>query len=405
MNKYTVGQVNAYIRNMFTQDYMLRSIVVSGEASNVNPRPHPSGHKYFKIKDENSELSCVLYRQNAMGLKFDLKNGDQVEITGTIDVYEKTGQYQLKATKIVKAGLGALYEEFLRLQKDLSERGMFDEMYKKPIPRYVTRLGVVTAPTGAAVQDIIQISKRRNPYIQIILYPAQVQGEGAKESIVAGIRSLDQLNVDVIIVGRGGGSIEDLWAFNEECVAEAIFDCQTPVISAVGHETDTTIADFVADLRAPTPSAAAEMAVFNYSDFEAKLEEIEYRLKNSVNSKITSSRYRANQKEMIMKGLSPEAKLKLLRLEYGKRFDFVNQLMNGKINDMKHQVMIMIERLKSLSPLERLEMGFASVTDENGEKVKSVSKLNVGDSVMLTMKDGRVDARVEKVEKLADRDN
>lgn len=256
---YSVGQVNTYIKNMFSQDFMLNRISIKGEVSNC--KYHTSGHIYFSLKDETGTLSCVMFAGQRKGLGFSMKNGDKVVAEGSVSVYERDGKYQLYARSITLEGAGLLYERYLALKKELEEMGMFSAEYKQPIPAYVKRVGIVTAPTGAAIQDIRNIAARRNPYVQLILYPALVQGEGAKESIVKGIETLDTCGVDVIIVGRGGGSIEDLWAFNEEEVARAIFHCQTPIISAVGHETDTTIADFVADLRAPTPSAAAELAV------------------------------------------------------------------------------------------------------------------------------------------------
>ena len=261
-NTYSVGQVNRYIKNMFTQDYLLQKIYVKGEVSNC--KYHTSGHIYFSLKDETGTLNCVMFAGHRRGLAFAMKNGDKVIVGGSVDVYERDGRYQMYAKEITLEGAGALYERYLALKQELEDMGMFAQEYKQPIPRFIRRLGVVTAPTGAAVQDIRNISYRRNPYLQIILYPALVQGAGAAESIVKGIQMLDKTDVDVIIVGRGGGSIEDLWAFNEEIVARAIFECSTPIISAVGHETDFTIADFAADLRAPTPSAAAELAVDDY---------------------------------------------------------------------------------------------------------------------------------------------
>ena len=260
-NVYTVGQINSYIKNMFAQDFLLQELSVKGEVSNC--KYHSSGHIYFTLKDAKGTISCVMFAGNRSGLGFRMSEGMQVVVHGTIDVYERDGKYQMYAKTIEQDGAGALYERFEMLKQELLERGMFSPEYKKPIPKYIRTLGVVTAPTGAAVRDIINIATRRNPYVQILLYPATVQGDGAVESIVRGIRMLERQKVDAIIVGRGGGSIEDLWAFNEEAVAQAVFDCNIPIISAVGHETDTTIIDYVADLRAPTPSAAAELAVYD----------------------------------------------------------------------------------------------------------------------------------------------
>ena len=302
-NVYTVAQVNSYIKNMFTQDYMLRYLLVKGEISNC--KYHSSGHIYFTLKDARGVISCVMFAGNRTGLSFRLEEGQMVVVGGTIDVYERDGRYQLYAKQITLDGAGVLYEKFDRMKRRLEEMGMFAPEYKQPIPAYIRTLGVVTAPTGAAVRDIINIATRRNPYIQIILYPAIVQGDQAVASIVSGIRSLDCLGVDVIIVGRGGGSIEDLWAFNEEAVAQAIFNCSVPVISAVGHETDTTIADFVADLRAPTPSAAAELAVYDFGQLMDKLAVYQSTLTHALKVQIDRQQNRLNQFRLKLKFLSP----------------------------------------------------------------------------------------------------
>ena len=279
-NIYTVAQINTYIKNMFTQDYLLQFVHVQGEVSNC--KYHSSGHIYFTLKDKKGTLSCVMFAGNRKGLDFTMTEGQQVIVEGSIDIYERDGKYQLYARKIKKDGAGALFEQFERLKQELLERGLFAKEYKQPIPKYIRTLGVVTASTGAAIRDIINITKRRNPYVQIILYPAIVQGDAAPASIVQGIRALEQLGVDVMIVGRGGGSLEDLWAFNTELVAQAVFDCSVPIISAVGHETDTTIIDFVSDLRAPTPSAAAELAVFDVSHFMEQLNGMQTQLQEGM---------------------------------------------------------------------------------------------------------------------------
>ena len=260
-NVYTVSQVNQYIKNMFTQDFLLNRIHVRGEVSNC--KYHPKGHVYFSLKDESGMISAILFAGNRKGLPFRMQDGQQVVVFGSISTYERDGTYQLYAKEIVLDGAGLLTQRFQELKEELEEMGMFAPEYKQPIPPYAKTIGIVTAPTGAAIRDIIHIAKRRNPYVKLLLSPALVQGEEAAPSIAAAIRRLEKEDVDVIIVGRGGGSMEDLWAFNEEEVARAIFHCPVPVISAVGHETDTTIADYVADLRAPTPSAAAELAVFD----------------------------------------------------------------------------------------------------------------------------------------------
>lgn len=268
---------------------MLRQVSIKGEVSNC--KYHTSGHIYFTIKDAGAAMNAIMFAgSRAAGLSFHMKEGDQVIVTGSVEVYEKTGAYQLYAKKIEFDGEGNLYLKFEQLKRELEEMGMFAAEYKQPIPQYAGRIGVVTAPTGAAVQDIRNVSSRRNPYVQVILYPALVQGEGAADSIVKGIQTLDAMNLDVIIVGRGGGSIEDLWAFNEEIVARAIFDCRTPIISAVGHETDWTIADFVSDRRAPTPSAAAELAVSDYRQTLERLDNLRRRMDRNLTGRIDFSR-------------------------------------------------------------------------------------------------------------------
>ena len=306
-NVYTVKQVNSYIKNMFTQDFMLNRIYVKGEVSNC--KYHTSGHIYFSLKDESGTIACVMFAGQRGGLSFHMREGQQIIVLGSVNVYGRTGSYQLYAQEIRLDGEGTLYEKYQMLKQELEEMGMFAPEYKKAIPRYAKRIGVVTAPKGAAVRDIMNISARRNPYVQLLLYPAQVQGEGAKESIVRGIRMLETKNVDVIIVGRGGGSIEDLWAFNDECVARAIFDCQVPVISAVGHETDVTIADYVADLRAPTPSAAAELAVWDYRQLQGYLDECRLRMNRSMTGTIRINRLRLKELDVRLSYLHPRHKL------------------------------------------------------------------------------------------------
>ena len=307
-NVYSVGQVNTYIKNMFAQDFMMQRISVKGEVSNC--KYHSSGHIYFTLKDAVGTISAIMFAGNRKGLSFPMKEGDKVIVTGSIEVYERDGKYQLYAREIALDGAGNLYLKFEALKRELEEMGMFAPEYKKPIPKYIRRLGIVTAPTGAAVQDIRNIAKRRNPYVQLILYPALVQGDGAVNSIINGIHALDALGVDVIIVGRGGGSIEDLWAFNEEEVARAIFECETPVISAVGHETDTTIADYVADMRAPTPSAAAELAVFDYQAALERQQRLQAQMERCLKQRAQNAYLRLREYQTRLRYLSPELKLR-----------------------------------------------------------------------------------------------
>ena len=391
-NVYTVGQINSYIKNMFSQDFLLQRLSVKGEVSNC--KYHSSGHIYFTLKDRGGTISCVMFAGNRSGLAFQMKEGMQVIVEGSVDVYERDGKYQLYAREIHQDGAGALYEKFERLKKELEEQGMFAPEYKKPIPSYIKTLGVVTAPTGAAVRDIIQIAQRRNPYVQIVLYPALVQGEGATQSIVNGIHALEAMNVDVIIVGRGGGSIEDLWAFNEECVAQAVFDCSIPVISAVGHETDTTIIDYVSDLRAPTPSAAAELAVYDISLTIQKLKSQELLLNRLIKNKIEWQKMRFKTLETKLCMNSPlgkvrERKMYLLSLE-----EKMTNGMNGQLLEKRHKLELYIAKMKGLSPLDKLSQGFSYVSDEAGKTLTDINKIEVGDKLQIYLKNGSVKAQV-----------
>ncbi|MBQ5660655.1 MAG: exodeoxyribonuclease VII large subunit, partial [Lachnospiraceae bacterium] len=325
---YSVTQVNSYIKNMFSQDFLLRRLSVKGEVSNC--KYHTSGHIYFTLKDRGGTLAAVMFAGQRRGLQFRLEEGQQVVVKGTVDVYERDGKYQLYAQEIELAGRGDLYVKFEKLLRELEEMGMFDAQYKRPIPKYAKRVGIVTAPTGAAVRDIINISKRRNPYVQLVLYPALVQGEGAKDSIVHGIQTLDAMGLDVLIVGRGGGSIEDLWAFNEEAVARAIFACETPVISAVGHETDVTIADYVADLRAPTPSAAAELAVFDHGQFLADLEARKRKLDREMGFFLDSVKGRLKRDELKIRIHHPQRIIN----EKRQRLADIEDVMNRRLGKM-----------------------------------------------------------------------
>jgi len=389
---YSVGQVNRYVKNMFIQDYVLRKVYVKGEVSNC--KYHTSGHIYFSLKDETGVLSCVMFAGQRRGLAFRMKDGDRVVVGGAVDVYERDGRYQMYAKEITLEGAGALYERFLALKAELEEMGMFAPEYKQPIPRFIRRLGVVTAPTGAAVQDIRNISLRRNPYLQIILYPALVQGDGAADSIVKGIRMLDEAGVDTIIVGRGGGSIEDLWAFNEEKVARAIFECRTPIISAVGHEVDFTIADFVADLRAPTPSAAAELAVDDMAQVMYTLSSYQERFQRDMREKIEFQRVRLGQYQMRLKYLSPESRLRDRRQALVGFEDTLRRAMDNKLQQYRPRLGIYLERYQGLSPLAKLNQGYSFVADSDGRGITSVSQVKPGDRVEISVTDGVIQAEV-----------
>ena len=398
---YTVSQVNSYIKNMFTQDFALNKISVKGEVSNC--KYHPSGHIYFTLKDGGSQIGAVMFASQRKNLGFRMEEGQQVVAEGTVDVYERDGKYQLYARSVTLDGTGDLFRRFEQLRNELEEMGMFDGCYKQPIPRYAKRVGVVTASTGAAIRDIMNISARRNPYVQLILYPALVQGAEAKYSIVKGIQTLDRMNLDVIIVGRGGGSIEDLWAFNEEMVARAIFECGTPVISAVGHETDVTIADYVADMRAPTPSAAAELAVFDYSQFEAQTDLYRRTLNRGMERRLERVRYRLNQDVLRLKMHHPERQLNEKRQRLADLEDRMGRIMERRVTSGRHRLALLAGRLQSLSPLEQISRGYGFITDGGGKRLESVSQVKPGDRITVRVRDGRAVARVEETESLDDR--
>lgn len=392
---YSVGQINTYIRNMFTQDFVLNRVSVRGEISNL--KYHTSGHIYFTLKDASAAIACVMFAGARGGLAFRMSNGQQVVVDGAVNVYERDGKYQLYATKIRQDGAGELYEKFLELKEELEEMGMFAPEYKQPIPKFVRRLGVVTASTGAAIRDIINIATRRNPGIRIILYPAKVQGEGAVESVAAGLAALDALGVDVIIVGRGGGSIEDLWAFNEETVARAIFSCHTPVISAVGHETDTTIADFVADLRAPTPSAAAELAVADVTVWLQALDEDALQLQRIMQRMIKDARSRLRECELRMRYAKPQQRLMQQKQRLDEYEERLRRAMQSLLEQTRHQLALIEERLRRLSPYEKLESGYGCILTEDGRRIRSVSQVAPGEVVQIYLADGRMTARIQEV--------
>lgn len=376
----------------------MQAVFVKGEVSNC--KYHSSGHIYFTLKDPKGTINCVMFAGNRSGLSFRLTEGQQVVVGGTVDVYERDGKYQLYAKQIVLDGAGLLYEKFEQLKRELSELGMFAPEYKQPIPRYIRTLGVVTADTGAAVRDIIQIAKRRNPYVQILLYPAIVQGDAAAASIVQGIHALELIGVDVMIVGRGGGSVEDLWAFNEKEVAQAVFDCSVPIISAVGHETDTTIIDYVSDLRAPTPSAAAELAVTDIREILQTISGYEDRLDKLMQQRLQSKRELVQHYGMQLRLLSPASKLRENRISCISLEERLQERMQSLLAEKRHELALYVEKLKGLSPLERLNSGFSYVEDENGRNIRSVSQVEEGQAVSVRVRDGVIAARVTGVRTL-----
>ena len=394
-NYTTVSKINAYIKNMFRQDYVLSRVSVKGEISNC--KYHTSGHIYFTLKDEGGTLSAIMFASQAKSLSFHLSDGMQVIVSGRIEVYERDGKYQLYANSIVQDGIGDLYKKFEELKKQFQDMGYFESEYKRPIPYFSKKIGIVTASTGAAIHDIMNISYRRNPYVSLVLYPALVQGEGAASSIVSGIEKLDTMGMDVIIVGRGGGSIEDLWAFNEECVAEAIFNAKTPIISAVGHETDFTIADFVADLRAPTPSAAAELAVADIHQIENRIAGYEELVNKAFMKVISQKRAVIDNYSMRLKYLNPLSRINEKRITLDRLKERLDDNMSRLLKDYRHKLEVYASRLHGVSPLEKLGQGYSCTQNEKGVPVTSVSNIALGDIITTTLKDGEIISQIKEV--------
>ena len=394
-NIYSVSQVNSYIKNMFAKEPALNRISVQGEVSNC--KYHPSGHIYFTLKDSGGTLAAIMFASRRGGLSFALKDGQQVVVTGSIEVYERGGSYQIYAQNIKQAGLGDLYEKFLKTKERLEEMGMFAPEYKKPIPKLARTIGIATASTGAAVQDIINVTKRRNPYVQLVFVPTKVQGRGAAESIAASIKTLDNYGVDVMIVGRGGGSLEDLWAFNEEIVARAIFNAHTPVISAVGHETDFTIADYAADLRAPTPSAAAELATMDMIEFIGSIERRGERLRRGLAANVNMSRAAAERAALRLSRMSPVNRLNAYKTQSEEYRMRLAQALRSGVIDARHALALKAEKLKGLSPLDKISSGYAWISDSDENHLSKAADLKEGDKVTIRFADGKAGALVTEV--------
>ncbi len=392
---YTVSQVNSYISSLFTHDKILNNISMKGEISNC--KYHSSGHIYFTLKDSCGQISCIMFAGNAIKLRFRLEEGIGVIIQGNIRIYERDGKYQLYAETIKPDGIGALYEMFERMKKKLDSEGIFSKEHKKPIPFYSQRVGIVTASTGAAIQDIISISKRRNPFIQLILYPAQVQGNGAAESIIRGIKEISRIGADVIIIGRGGGSFEDLWAFNDEVLARTIYECKIPVISAVGHETDFTIADYAADLRAPTPSAAAELAVCEMGRIMSSLVDMHSDLIHGIQNLLIKERTFLEQYRLRLQLNSPVGKVEHKKKDLILANEQLQQLMKQRLSESRHRLSLMIERIKGASPVEKLQSGYSYLADQDGKNVSSVVDVKTGDIIMINVTDGKMEAEIKVI--------
>ncbi len=395
MKIYSVGQINNYIKNIITQDYVLRSLTIKGEVSNC--KYHSLGHIYFSLKDETGTIPAVMFKGSIpKGLDFRLEDGQMVLAAGSVGVYERDGRYQLYVTSIKLDGKGNLFEEFERLKYKLNEEGLFDFDNKKPISKYPKKVGIVTAKTGAAIQDIMNIARRRNPYVELFLYPAKVQGEGAADTIVKGIKTLDTMGMDTIIIGRGGGSMEDLWAFNEEKVVRAVYEANTPIISGTGHEVDITLADYAADLRAPTPSAACELAIPDIMSTINQLDKYKNYFNNNIRLKLSSYWYRLEKYEAGLSLLNPKAKLENQTQYLSDAYDRLKNAMNNKFNDYKHKYELLSIRLNGLSPTAKLVGGFGYI--ENKDKpVTDIKDVKIGDKLDITIKGGRIETVVESI--------
>ena len=397
MNKvFSVAQINAYIKRIFQSDYALNRIYIKGEVSNC--KYHSSGHIYFSLKDDKSQISCVMFaNQRISGLDFEMENGQTVIVSGSISVFERNGTYQLYANEISLDGIGRLYVEFEKLKEKLYREGLFDHEKKKPIPQNPKTIGIVTAKTGAAIHDIMSVAKRRNPYIQLVLYPAQVQGDGAADTIVRGIQTLDRYGVDTIIIGRGGGSIEDLWAFNEEMVARAIYAAKTPIISGTGHEVDTTIADYAADLRAATPTAACELAV---PDLRETLDAIDARKRSlsvQIRHILRNYELRLEQYSGKLRSFDPKLQLQEQRMTLAELEDRLTKRMDFLRNRYQHRLELYAQRLHGLSPTAKLIGGYGYLSDQSGRPVVSATQISKGDEVQITISDGSIKTKVTQV--------
>lgn len=396
---FSVTQINTYIKRMFQSDYALRRISIKGQVSNC--KYHSSGHIYFSLKDEGSQISCVMFANARYdGLKFELEDGQEVVVDGNISVYERGGSYQLYAQEIRLNGIGELYVAYEMLKQKLYEEGLFDHEKKKPIPKNPKKIGVVTARTGAAIHDIISTAKRRNPYVQLILYPAKVQGDGASDTIVAGIKTLDQYGVDIIIVGRGGGSIEDLWAFNEEKVARAIYEAQTPIISGTGHEVDTTIADYAADLRAATPTAACELAVPDIREVMEGITNREYTLRTLLKQVVRRYQMKLQQYQITIANFDPRFQLQEQKMHLAELEEQIHAVMKNKMTNYQHKLELYTKELHGLSPTAKLINGFGYIEGSNGEPVTSVKKVMEGDQISLTISDGTIITKAEQIKRM-----
>ena len=395
---FTVSQINSYIRRIFDSDYALRKIFLKGEVSNC--KYHSSGHIYFTLKDAHSTIRCVMFANDrAKGLHFRLENGQMVIVQGNISVFERDGSYQLYAKELELSGAGELHVRYEQLKRELSELGYFDFERKKPLPSYPERIGIVTALTGAAIEDIKSIAARRNPFVQLYLFPAKVQGEGAAESIARGIRYFDDSGVDIIIIGRGGGSIEDLWAFNERIVADSIYEARTPIISGTGHEIDMTIADYCADVRAATPSAACELAIPDVYSIIQQFDRYRDELAGRMLYRVQEYRQRLLGAQRLLEARHPGTKLLRQKMLCQTLSERLHQTMDARLREARHGLMLRTERLHGLSPTARLTGGYVFAQDKAGRPMASVEQLTLHEPFSLIFSDGEAEVTPVSVTK------
>lgn len=421
-NKYlTVSVINRYLKDIFDRNEHLRTVFLKGEISNF--KGHTTGHLYFSLKDENSRINAIMFNSYAKRLNFTPQDGKKVLVTGRISVYEATGNYQIYVDDMQEDGVGNLYLAYEKLKADLEKEGLFDNKYKKSIPKYPETIGIVTAPTGAAIKDILSTIKRRYPVCKTILFPCLVQGEYAAADIVNKINMAQKYNIDVLIVGRGGGSIEDLWSFNEEKVARAIFDSKIPVISAVGHEIDFTIADFVADMRAPTPTGAAEMAVPNLTDLNKYIGQLNIRCKEAILKRV-------NYQKLVLDSLKNSYVIKTPMIMYDNRkqkidiiWEKINVLMHNKVDnynqrllyiknnhilknpsllykDKTKELSVLLDKLELVSPIHVLKRGYSIALNSNDNVINSIKSVNKNDVIKIDLYDGRITTKVIDIEEV-----
>lgn len=390
----TVTLVNSYVKKILDNDIILNNLKIKGEISNL--KKHSSGHLYFSLKDESSKINCVMFKDYAELLDINMEDGLRVEIKGKIKVYQKEGSYQLYCEEIKKQGVGELYLAFLNLKETLEKEGLFRLEHKKPLPLYPKKVGVITSPTGAAIKDVINVAKRRNPYIDIIIYPALVQGTGASNNVMEGIEYLEKgAKVDVIIIARGGGSIEELWSFNDETLARRIYDSKIPIVTGVGHETDYTIVDFVSDLRAPTPSSAAEIVFKSYSEIKKEIDYNYNKLQKSMQDDLLKKKNEVNLLKNTIEFNSPMIYI----LNEHKKIKIINDRLNigikKKVNEEKSKLSYMMDLLNSRNPLNILNKGYTLIKDESGNMVKDSKSLSGEQLVEIKFRDGSLKAKIE----------